>query len=534
MMNLINDCWIPVVREDGSMDKIACWQIGDFENPVVDITAPRPDLQGALYQFLIGLLQTTFAPKSRRQWFAYYEKQPEVSELKKAFASVSAAFDLDISAGPAFMQEQEDFTGDELPIEDLVGGELSDNTRKLNKDLFLKRGVIQTISPYWAGLSLFNVQTSGVLAWGKHRIGLRLNGPVTTLVTTKRQSTLWVKLWLNVIERDKGVLLPGDWEKKGIEHIFPWMGKIRISPKKEKTTPADGSPLQHFWPLPRRIRLKCEPVSCRCDITGDPITIGVRTFKRITNGVFYSDGWVHPLSSYVTDKKKKSFPKAFAGKDMSYGFGDWAALICGTDTKQSKVAIATAAKQSLYQRNIEDLNLRCFGYRADSAKVIGYFDKTLPAYHISEEDSVTLSNWLFYLIDIIENMASSTVELISEAWWGVEKSEKERNKHAIKAFKSSNAVNQLLYSSMENHFYGSALPYLVEFSPSAEFPPTVAKQWLKFVLRACYDLFDEIVMENDNDAKMLRQIVLARNKIDKDFYKLPSVKKMNQFAKGEE
>ena len=67
-MNLIDDDWIPVKRADGSKVLIAPWQIAETENPIVDIAAPRPDFQGALYQFLIGLLQTTFAPQDIDDW----------------------------------------------------------------------------------------------------------------------------------------------------------------------------------------------------------------------------------------------------------------------------------------------------------------------------------------------------------------------------------------------------------------------------------------------------------------------------------
>ena len=44
------------------------WQIAETDNPVVEINAPRPDFQGALYQLLIGLLQTCFAPEDEDQW----------------------------------------------------------------------------------------------------------------------------------------------------------------------------------------------------------------------------------------------------------------------------------------------------------------------------------------------------------------------------------------------------------------------------------------------------------------------------------
>jgi len=136
-MNLITDAWIPVVRQEGPAT-IAPWQIAERDNPVLEIKAPRPDFQGALYQFMIGLLQTCFAPEDEEEWLEFWQEPPEPEELQAAFAKVETAFELFNPDGPAFMQDHDDFEGEWLPVEDLIGGALSDNTRKGNKDLFVK------------------------------------------------------------------------------------------------------------------------------------------------------------------------------------------------------------------------------------------------------------------------------------------------------------------------------------------------------------------------------------------------------------
>ncbi|APG43382.1 hypothetical protein A6070_04030 [Syntrophotalea acetylenica] len=123
-MNLIEDAWLPVLREEGP-DKIAPWQIVETTNPVLEITAPRPDFQGALYQFLIGLLQTCFAPEDHDEWLEYWDEMPTVDQLRGCFQKVSSAFELENPDGPAFMQDFNDFDGEELPIEDLIGGLLA-------------------------------------------------------------------------------------------------------------------------------------------------------------------------------------------------------------------------------------------------------------------------------------------------------------------------------------------------------------------------------------------------------------------------
>lgn len=173
-MNLINDRWIPVIRLNGQPELIAPWQIVETDNPVLEIKAPRPDFQGALYQFLIGLLQTCFAPEEEDEWWERWLTMPEQEQLKTCFEKFAFAFELDNSGGAAFMQEHPDTINhieqfdkaEWLPLEDLIGGALSDNTRKGNKDLFVKSGQIRLISPYGAAMSLFNMQITGVLAWG--------------------------------------------------------------------------------------------------------------------------------------------------------------------------------------------------------------------------------------------------------------------------------------------------------------------------------------------------------------------------------
>ena len=64
--SLLTTPWLPVRFKDGTTGKLAPVDLAD-EN-VVDIAAPRADLQGAVWQFLLGLLQTSFAPKDHRRW----------------------------------------------------------------------------------------------------------------------------------------------------------------------------------------------------------------------------------------------------------------------------------------------------------------------------------------------------------------------------------------------------------------------------------------------------------------------------------
>ena len=69
-MNLIEDPWIPARRRSGVAGRIAPWELteGFDTDPWVEVAAPRPDFDGALVQFLIGLLQTCLAPADPHTW----------------------------------------------------------------------------------------------------------------------------------------------------------------------------------------------------------------------------------------------------------------------------------------------------------------------------------------------------------------------------------------------------------------------------------------------------------------------------------
>ncbi|MCP4406670.1 MAG: type I-E CRISPR-associated protein Cse1/CasA [Gammaproteobacteria bacterium] len=68
----------------------------------------RPDFDGALMQFLIGLLQTAAPPPNHDQWIDWLEEPPTPEILKKKFLKFEEVFDLD-GDGPRFMREYPEF-----------------------------------------------------------------------------------------------------------------------------------------------------------------------------------------------------------------------------------------------------------------------------------------------------------------------------------------------------------------------------------------------------------------------------------------
>lgn len=58
-------------------------------------SAPRPDLDGALQEFLIGLLGVAFQLEEDAGWEALWRLPPAPEEIRAALDRLPAAFDLD-------------------------------------------------------------------------------------------------------------------------------------------------------------------------------------------------------------------------------------------------------------------------------------------------------------------------------------------------------------------------------------------------------------------------------------------------------
>ncbi|MEW6220897.1 MAG: type I-E CRISPR-associated protein Cse1/CasA [Thermodesulfobacteriota bacterium] len=141
-MNLVEDPWIPARRRGGAKEAIAPWQITDnfAADPFVELAAPRPDFNGALIQFLIGLLQTCFAPEDGREWRVKRRTPPTSGDLRTAFNQVKAYFDVD-RGDKRFLQETallREKRAVEHPITYLLIDAPTDNTIKKNRDHFVK------------------------------------------------------------------------------------------------------------------------------------------------------------------------------------------------------------------------------------------------------------------------------------------------------------------------------------------------------------------------------------------------------------
>lgn len=325
--------WIPWRRRSGVVDWGPPSALTDriVEDPVVALAAPRPDFDGALQEFLIGLLTVALQPADEDQWEEHWHAPPSSDDLSMALEALPSAFDLD-GGGARFFQ---DLSADELehakkvPIDQLLIDAAGEQTQLLNKDLFVKRERVARIGRPAAAMALLTMQTYAPSGGQGHRTSLRGGGPLTTLVDPRVDLTgaphahdlpLWRKLWANVETKTQwAARMP---HPQALDTVFPWLGPTRVSDPKSgaPTRPPDVHPLQAYFGLPRRIRLEFSSAG-RCDLTGlddDQTVVG---FRMRTYGSQYV-GWRHPLSPHYRAKAKGEL-LPLHGQPNGIGWRDW-------------------------------------------------------------------------------------------------------------------------------------------------------------------------------------------------------------------
>lgn len=377
--SLITSPWLPVRFRDGSLGKLAPANLAD--ESVVDIAATRADLHGAAWQFLLGLLQSSFAPKNRARWEDIWLDGLDDKVLQLAFSRLEHAFQFGPET-PAFMQDFEKLPGDKSAIALVLPDIPGEQTKKLNKDLFIKQGITERICPHCAALALFSLQLNAPAGGKGYRTGLRGGGPMTTLIELQEyknnlQTPLWRKLWLNVMPQDAaGLSLPETFDAS----VFPWLAATRTSEQKDGvTTDLQVNKLQAYWGMPRRVRFDFITTETgTCDICASSSDELLRYMTTKNYGVNY-EGWRHPLTPYR--KPLKGGEGWFSVKPQPGGlvWRDWLGLIQNNQSENNDESPAQVV--SVFNgHSLEDtkVGLWGFGYDFDNMKVRCWYEHHLP------------------------------------------------------------------------------------------------------------------------------------------------------------
>lgn len=377
--SLLTTPWLPVRFKDGTTGKLAPVDLAD-EN-VVDIAAPRADLQGAAWQFLLGLLQTSFAPKNHGRWDDIWQDGLEAEKLREALLSLEHAFQFGADS-PSFMQDFEALKGDKVQVASLLPEIPGAQTTKFNKDHFIKRGVTEHVCPHCSALALFSLQLNAPSGGKGYRTGLRGGGPMTTLIELQeyqgnQQTPLWRKLWPNVMPQDEADLpLP----KKFDDLVFPWLGPTRTSELAGAVVTHDQvNKLQAYWGMPRRIRIDFNTTTVgNCDICGEQSDALLSLMTTKNYGANYAM-WQHPLTPYRIPLKEGG--EFYSVKPQPGGliWRDWLGLIetgkSENNTELPALVVKLFNASSLKQAKV---GLWGFGYDFDNMKARCWYEHHFP------------------------------------------------------------------------------------------------------------------------------------------------------------
>jgi CRISPR system Cascade subunit CasA len=536
-MNLIQDPWLPFKLQDGSVQTLPMSAIGHAD--IVDFALPRADFQGAAYQFAIGLLQTVLAPEDEIAWIENFEQAPTEDELVQAFNKVQHAFNLS-GDGPFFMQDYDPIEHGSLKsVSHLLIETPGKNGIDENKDHFIKRGQCDVMSQEMAALALFTLQLNGPpnKACKGGRVGLRGAGPLTTLVTpSTEKSSLWIKLWLNVMNLDYL-----KWNKPNFHDgsVFPWLAPTLSSVPKGKVSKEiyehDVHPLHVYWAMPNRIRLKLEDGDFFCSISGEQTTCATRNYLILGHGNNYAGQWNHPLSPRQYNPKAELM-FSLKGNSILDTYKLWLNVSFIDDSNKYKCAHVVNHFYKILPLFIEKESqlpsLWLFSYVHDKkllAKIDGWYSRDFPLFYFDADctdDILREVKGLTVLIDLMSKKAlkysklalfgrvdHKTNQLIfgKKNPAGKDKTDDGDDFSREDDNSLSNNLLQSFWERTELVFFIAVAEIIENTSKQASILTTnQAKTWLNSLQSIALDLFDEYALSELGNARSMAKRIQAR------------------------
>lgn len=497
MLSLIHEPWLPVRYKNGDYRRIRPVDI--LADSIRDLAFPRPDFQGAGWQFLIGLLQATMAPDDQQEWEEVWDEGLEPELFASQLASLAPAFQFGMEK-PAFMQDMASLDGNPQPISSLLIEAPGVQTLKLNKDHFIKRGTVNRMCPACAAMALFTLQINAPSGGQGHRTGLRGGGPLTTLVWPPEPDIpLWRRLWLNVLIQDKNVM-PASPQPVDAAR-FPWCGATRTSEKASNiTTPEMADKQQVYWSMPRRIEIDFTRLSqgC-CDLCGEASDQLLSWYRSKNYGVQYSV-WVHPLTPYRRDKKDDSVPPlSMKGQSGGLFYKDWLGLIWqDKDDKNTRMPAAVVQQAARLLPADMILGLNCFAFDMDNMKSRCWYQHQLPLPAIDGNILDEFLSWLRLAVKAASDGVSELKTAIKKA--GYQPREKKQADSIIDyAFWQGTQAGFIL---LINQLQAGISQQPQDLSALSEWRGYLRKELLK--------RFDDLVFSNSEQRGDLSQPVIAR------------------------
>ena len=510
--NLIDEPWLPVRRRSGAMANIEPWRITDGirDDPYVAFAWPRPDFNGAAHEFLIGLLSTAAAPDDDEEWDDWWQEPPSADVLERRFSAVAHAFNLD-GPGPRFLQDLDPLEGaEDKGIAALLIDTPGAKALRNNTDLFVKRGAVPALSRAAAAMALYTMSSYAPAGGAGHRTSLRGGGPMTTLVVAdhaKYGHTLWGRLWPNVESREQlGERATDATLDDEFERTFPWLMPTRTSNPKvggRPTTPENAHPLQVYWGMPRRIRLRFEEAQGRkCGLTAIEDSVVVPSYRTRNYGTDYSVGFEHPLTPYYRQKASavSKLPVHPTPGGISYRL--WPGLVVESEDKLRGPARVIRHWSSRAPRDAGS-RFVAFGYDMDNMKARAWVEAEMPLWRLDDETRAVLPEFVRQTTTAARTAARLVTSAVKSAL-----NDNPRNAAGDYGF-----IAERFYRDTETAFFTALTDAAsaIRESPDSEDPAFELRgKWASVMEPAALRLFDEYAPSEGLEDRDMHRHVKAR------------------------
>ncbi len=323
MLNLISDPWIPVLRRSGR-DVIRPDQIAEAD--VLRPDWPRPDLNLACYELLIGLVYLAHAPKAGDDRV----NPPDASALRLAMEPLAPAFNL-LGDGPL----------DSCRIWSLWKAKRIRPTccsstvraparRRRMPTCWCVATATRRSRCRWRQWRCTQCRHSHLLEVRAIARPCAGGGPMVTMVKPADEG-LWPLVWANV-PTGEPLLRPEDL------NVLPWMRPTETSKPVDKTSritvPMSDSPAKPdpevFFGQPRRLRLVTQD---------DAVTLVI---QKPWGTNYEVAAWRHPLTPYYR-MGVEFLPRH--PKPGLFGYRNWRGVILQAETGAASRGIGAVSAQ---------------------------------------------------------------------------------------------------------------------------------------------------------------------------------------------
>ena len=481
-LNLINDAWIPVLR-DGEITTIRPHEISVSHTTA--LAWSRPDFNLACLELLIGMVSMMCPPQDIGEWREMLN-QPDADKLHDSMEPFAEFFNLG-GDGPRFLQDLEPFecqlkTKEIKPLDMLFIDSVGNQTVKNNADLTVKRNRFPSLTPAESAMALYTLQAYAPAGGAGNRTSMRGGGPLTTLVqpleSSHDQSAIWRLVFCNVLPRRR--LDPGD-----AHQALPWLRKTKTSERDRAVPNNHTHDLEAFFGMPRRLRLVFD---------GSRVS-GVVQRPYGTN----YESWKHPLTPYYRKAPDDLEWLAVHPKPGRISYRNWlgTTMVSAQNNDGTRQTARTLSEFTSRSGDIPDFELLVGGWAMSNMSPLDFSLDTYPAFATLDVD------------------AENRVRCLIEA----SKSASDSLRKALKVCQvngnSLDSLTELFYSETEADFV-ICIRNIID-SVGAE----VEERWYSRLSEVANRVFDDQVANGiaDHTIDAIEKRILARQKLRGELYK---------------